>query len=114
MGWLWWSPLSAAQQCPLNGTGWGQTNGSQYCIDGTYFARNWSGPGYWENLSRELWFCGGNIAGVQANLGLGNIFQGSRHYDWDWRMNETTPPYFLNAYNTSARFVRGTWRTYEP
>jgi hypothetical protein len=25
----------------------------------------------------------------------------------------TTPPYFLRAYNVSAVFLPGTWRTYE-
>jgi hypothetical protein len=31
----------------------------------------------------------------------------------DWRLQGTTPPFFLRAYNVTATFVPGTWRTYE-
>jgi hypothetical protein len=124
----WWNPLStagytpaggylpaytAATQVPLNGSGWGATNGTQYVFDGTYMAVGTSGPGWWADLWLELWLCGGNIGGYSCNAGFGNIFRGSRHYDWDWRMNDTTPPYFLRAYNVSAAYIPGSWRSYE-
>lgn len=124
----WWNPLSTAgytpaggylpaytgaTQVPVSGSGWGATSGTQYAFDGTYMAVGTSGPGWAADLWLELWLCGGNIGGYACNAGFGNIFRGSRHYDWDWRMNDTTPPYFLRAYNVSAAYIAGTWRSYE-
>jgi hypothetical protein len=43
---------------------------------------------------------------------LGDHFK-VRNYHWDYRLELTTPPYFLRAYNASAVFLPGTWRTYD-
>ena len=70
--------------------------------------------------TRISWFCGGNGGNSLINSGFGNIFSppggqtyGARHYDWDWRLQNTAPPYYLRTYNVSARFIPGTWRSYE-
>jgi len=60
----------------------------------------------------EHWLHGGLIAQGSYGGGLGNTFT-RRNYDWDYRMRLTCPPYFLRAYNTSAVYIPGTWRTYE-
>ncbi|MEZ5992800.1 MAG: hypothetical protein R3E76_10660 [Planctomycetota bacterium] len=96
--------------------GWNTSgNTNQYTLDavflGTYRAYiNTTPPtGY---SSSELWVCGGLINTAYNNTGFGGSFN-PRHYDWDWRLQSTTPPFFLRAYNVTATFVPGTWRTYE-
>lgn len=89
-----------------------------YCMDGVYLALGatapWSHYGYTSGTGPlgEMWFHGGLIAAADYGGGNGNTFF-RRNYDWDFRMRLTTPPYFLRAYNTSATFIPGTWRTYE-
>lgn len=126
MAWQWWTPLTSTEQCPI-GAGGGTSNiaagqPGQFCIDGNFAAVNCSMPGNIINgTSREIWFCGGNGGNALINSGLGNIFSpggtwptaGARHYDWDWRLQDTAPPYYLRTYNVSARFIPGTWRSYE-
>ncbi|CAG0977475.1 hypothetical protein PLCT2_01711 [Planctomycetaceae bacterium] len=123
--WEWWTALTAAQECPV-AAGGGTSSVSlgqpgQHCIDGNFAAVNASCPGNIINgTGRDLWFCGGNGGNAVINSGFGNIYSpgafagvGARHYDWDWRLNDTAPPYYLRTYNTSARFITGTWRSYE-
>lgn len=89
-----------------------------YCMDGVFLALGatapWSHYGYASGTGPlgEMWFHGGLIAQWDYGGGNGNTFY-RRNYDWDFRMRLTTPPYFLRAYNTSATFIPGTWRTYE-
>jgi hypothetical protein len=87
----------------------------QYMLDGvfqgTYRAYIGTTPAYGYN-SCELWVCGGLINTTYNTTGFGSYFN-PRHYDWDWRLQGTTPPFFLRAYNVTATFVPGTWRTYE-
>jgi hypothetical protein len=129
--WCWWSPLTAAQECPI-GPGGGTSSVSlgqpgQFALDCNFAAVNCSLPGslgtgypVGNGSGCEFWFCGGNSGNQLINSGFGNIFSpptglsyGARHYDWDWRLNNTAPPYFLRTYNVSARFIPGTWRSYE-
>ncbi|MBZ0135704.1 MAG: hypothetical protein K8I27_04975 [Planctomycetes bacterium] len=89
-----------------------------YCMDGVYLALGETSPRRHYNFSPgngprgEMWFHGGLIGQTGYGGGNGNTFY-RRNYDWDYRMALTMPPYFLNAYNTSATFVPGTWRTWE-
>lgn len=122
--WEWWTRLTTTQECPI-GPGGGTSSQAlghpgQFALDGNFAAVNASCPGRIINgTGRELWFCGGNGGNAIINSGFGNIFSpgppgvGARHYDWDWRLNDTAPPYYLRTYNTSARFITGTWRSYE-
>lgn len=86
-----------------------------YATDGVFFALGNTRPFRYVGgqLAGEWWGHGGLIAGGSTGAGLGNHFQ-RRNYDWDFRLKLTTPPYFLRAYNTTAIFVPGTWRTWEP
>ncbi|MCB1674940.1 MAG: hypothetical protein KDI01_01530, partial [Halioglobus sp.] len=90
-------------------------NTYQYILDGvflgTYRAVINTAPAY-SSASTELWVCGGLINTNYNTTGFGGYFT-PRHYDWDWRLQSTTPPFFLRAYNVTATFVPGTWRTYE-
>ena len=89
-----------------------------YCMDGVYLALGETSPrrhyGFTSGTGPrgEMWFHGGLIGQTGYGGGNGNTFY-RRNYDWDYRMALTMPPYFLNAYNTSATFVPGTWRTWE-
>jgi hypothetical protein len=123
----WWTPLPAAQR--VTGNVGAETvpghdypdiksaNGD-YCMDGVYLAIGSTAPtrnyGYTSGTGPlgEMWMCGGLIAQGSYGGGFGNSFY-RRGYDWDYRMAVTMPPYFLRAYNTTARFVPGTWRTWE-
>lgn len=97
-------------------TGWvtgGKAN--QYILDavfmGTTSASLASTPPTSYDTS-EMWLCGGIINTNYHTTGFGAYFN-PRHYDWDYRLQTTTPPYFLRAYNTTAVFVPGSWRTWE-
>lgn len=87
-------------------------------MDGVYLALGHTAPvrhyGYASGSGPrgEHWLHGGLIAQGSYGGGLGNSFY-RRNYDWDYRMRLTCPPYFLRAYNTSAVYIPGTWRTYE-
>lgn len=91
-----------------------------YCMDGVFLALGDTSPQrhYGINFTPgtgprgEMWFHGGLIGQTGYGGGNGNTFN-RRNYDWDFRMALTMPPFFLNAYNTSATFVPGTWRTWE-
>lgn len=123
----WWTPLTASYRVTgdlagetVPGHDWADikdTNGD-YCMDGVYLAWNTTAPtrnyGYASGSGPlgEMWFCGGLICQGSYGGGNGNTFY-RRNYDWDYRMNITMPPYFLRAYNTTARFIPGTWRTWE-
>ncbi len=85
-----------------------------YPMDGVFFSvydtrphRFYSGQPW-----GEFWGHGGLIAGGSYAAGMGDHFK-VRNYHWDFRLALTTPPYFLRAYNASAVFLPGTWRTYE-
>lgn len=120
---LWITPLPVSQSVvgdlpgeTLPGHDWADTvNGgnADYCQDGVYLAMSATRPRNYINgqPAGEMWFCGGLITQGSYGGGNGNHFK-SRHYDWDYRMAITMPPYFLRAYNTTARFVPGSWRTW--
>ncbi|MCA8911305.1 MAG: hypothetical protein KDB82_06350 [Planctomycetes bacterium] len=90
----------------------GVTN--QYHLDGTFLGtyRAYYNGTPSASGSDEFWGCGCLIGVNYPTTGFGGAF-GTRHYDWDWRLQSTTPPFFLRAYNVTATFVPGTWRTYE-
>lgn len=122
----WWNPLPVSAR--VSGDLAGETvpghdhtdiksNGADYSMDGVYLAwgstnpqRMYWYPSYMAPLG-EMWFCGGLITQGDYGGGNGNTFK-RRGYDWDYRMAITMPPYFLRAYNVTARFVPGTWRTW--
>jgi hypothetical protein len=123
----WWNPLPAANRVTGDQTGetvpghdWADIKNANadYCMDGVYLALNVTAPtrnyGFTSGTGPlgEMWFCGGLICQGSYGGGNGNTFY-RRNYDWDYRMNITMPPYFLRAYNTTARFIPGTWRTWE-
>ncbi|MCL4731782.1 MAG: hypothetical protein KJ044_15275, partial [Planctomycetes bacterium] len=87
-------------------------------MDGVYLALGHTAPvrhyGYVSGTGPrgEHWLHGGLIARGSYGGGLGNSYY-RRNYDWDYRMRLTCPPYFLRAYNTSAVYIPGTWRTFE-
>ncbi|MCA8946704.1 MAG: hypothetical protein KDB29_10795, partial [Planctomycetes bacterium] len=58
------------------------------------------------------WVCGGIINGDHPTTELSSNFD-RRNYDTDYRLQKTTPPYFLKAYGEAANMIKGTWRTYE-
>lgn len=103
---------------PLNSGdfGWNTAgNTNQYTLDGAFLGTyrayiNTTPPTSYS--SSELWVCGGLINAAYHTTGFGSYFS-PRHYDWDWRLQSTTPPFFLRAYNVTATFVPGSWRTYE-
>lgn len=85
----------------------------QYSLDGVFMgvnkaARTAVGP----SRDRELWLNGSIINGNYPSTALANNFD-RRNYDTDYRLQKTTPPYFMKAYGKSATFISGTWRTYE-
>lgn len=103
---------------PVNSGDFGYVTGgntNQYIIDGVYqgttSAAISTSPPTSYSVS-ELWCCGGLINTNYYTTGFSGSFN-PRHYDWDWRLQGTTPPFFLRAYNVTATFVPGTWRTYE-
>lgn len=112
----WWSPVPSAQNVTnLAGEYIPPHYTNQYHCDGVFLGLVNARPHnpYWAQELDEWWLCGGLISATgTAAAGLGNTFK-RRNYDWDWRMNVTMPPYFLRAYNTSAVFIPGSWRTYE-
>jgi hypothetical protein len=89
------------------------SDGGQFCQDGVYMSLGATRPYRFTNGQPlgEYWFNGGLIAAQNYGSGNANHFK-RRNYDWDYRMRLTCPPYFLRAYNTSAVFIPGTWRTY--
>jgi len=113
----WWTPLPSSAGL-ANGIPGDLFSGSHhptdtYAIDGVYFALGHVTTTHLRNAQRgELWMHGGVIGGQTVGFYFGTAFQ-TRHYHWDYRMRTTTPPYFLRAYNASAVFMPGTWRTYE-
>jgi len=121
---LWWQPLPSSAWVTGNAAGetlpghdWSDTvNGynSDYSMDGVYLAMAHIRPRVYYNGQPmgELWYCGGLICQGDYGGGNGNNYS-RRNYDWDYRMDQTMPPYFLRAYNTTAKFVPGSWRTWE-
>jgi hypothetical protein len=113
----WWTPLPSSQGVP-NGIPGDLFDGDHhptdtYAIDGVYFALGHVTNTHLRNAQRgELWMHGGVIGGGTVGWYFGTAFR-TRNYHWDFRMRTTTPPYFLRAYNASAVFMPGTWRTYE-
>ena len=84
--------------------------GNQYQTDGVFMGVQWCKGQTNQNSNGKEWWGYGCLIG-QGTTGLAGRYQ-IRHYDWDWRLESTTPPYFMKAYNTSATFLSGTWRTY--
>jgi hypothetical protein len=81
-------------------------------LDGVFFSIYDTRPHRTANGMGEFWGHGGLIAGGNYASGMSPTFQ-IRNYHWDYRLELTTPPYFLRAYNASAVFLPGTWRTYD-
>lgn len=122
----WWNPLPSAQRVSGNVAGetipdhdWPdiKSANADYCMDGVYLALGRLAPtrnyGYTSGTGPlgEMWYCGGLICQGSYGGGNGNTYY-RRNYDWDYRMTVTMPPYFLRAYNTTAKFVPGSWRTW--
>ena len=92
----------------------------QNCLDGVFMSGGYvvrSHYRYTNNKNwRTLWICGSFIAnGVDRGAGsYPNLYfhHGPKNYNYDYRMKFTTPPYFLIAYNTSAKMLPGSWLTY--
>lgn len=123
--------VMSKQDCSLTPTWWNNLNPAEaadtvagelvptphypndsYSIDGVYFSIYDTRPYRFRNNQQgEWWGHGGLIAGGNYAAGMGNHFA-RRNYDWDFRMRETTPPFFLRAYNASAVFIPGSWRTW--
>jgi hypothetical protein len=112
------SPIGTPETVPNHDWADIKSANADYFMDGVYLAISSTAPtrnyGYTSGTGPlgEMWFCGGLICQGSYGGGNGNTFY-RRNYDWDYRMNLTMPPYFLRAYNTTARFVPGTWRTWE-
>ena len=84
----------------------------QYSLDGVYMGVDSAKRGKNASLyNKELWLCGGIINGNHPTTELSGSFE-RRNYDTDYRLQKTTPPYFLKAYGESANMIVGTWRTY--
>ncbi|MDC1142839.1 hypothetical protein OAU50_07080 [Planctomycetota bacterium] len=88
---------------------------NQYCADGVFMGTHSCGTNYYhpsnqKEANSEVWFNGSLIA-ERCTYYCENAWN-LVHYDWDFRLAYTTPPYFLRTYNTSARFVPGTWRSW--
>jgi hypothetical protein len=106
-----WSPLIAAQEVSNIAGDTGHEN-NQYCLDGVFMGMTSARRVVAQSpTDRELWVCGGIINGNFPSTQFGDTFE-RRNYDWDGRLAQTTPPYFLRAYNVSATQVKGTWRSY--
>lgn len=85
----------------------------QYSLDGVFMGVESAKRGKNGNSNnRELWVCGGIINGNHPNTELSGNYD-RRNYDTDYRLQKTTPPYFLKAYGESANMIIGTWRTYK-
>lgn len=112
----WWRPIPAAQAATTQVGELIPTPhfpNASFPMDGVFFSVYDTRPHRFRNqyLGQEFWGHGGLIAGGDYAAGMGNHFD-RRNYDWDYRLAETTPPYFLRAYNASATFINGSWRTY--
>ncbi|MCB9895051.1 MAG: hypothetical protein H6839_11425 [Planctomycetes bacterium] len=85
---------------------------AQNCLDGVFLGTRTCGDNYYHSSppTQEVWFAGGLIS-LYTTYYTENCWS-YVHYDWDWRMQETTPPFFLSSYNVSATFVPGSWRTW--
>lgn len=112
MAYRYWNLLPAGQVVTNSGTDTGH-NASQNALDGVYLGTRSCGDNYYHAWapSQEVWFCGGLIS-LYTTYYTENCWN-FVHYDWDWRLTETTPPFFLSSYNVTAVFVPGTWRTWE-
>jgi hypothetical protein len=112
----WWNRLPSSW-APGDAPGElvpGHFPGNAYAMDGVYLSLSDTRPWRFRNNPQgEFWGHGGLIAGGSYASGMGNHFA-RRNYDWDFRLQLTTPPFFLRAPNASATFLPGTWRTYEP
>jgi hypothetical protein len=86
---------------------------NQNCLDGVFLGTYTCGDNYYHSSAptQEIWFAGGLIS-LYTTYYTENCWS-YVHYDWDWRLVETTPPFFLSSYNVSATFVPGSWRTWE-
>ena len=112
MAYRYWNLLPAAQTV-TNIAGDGGHLASQNCLDGVFLGTRSCGDNYYHSTAptQEVWFAGGLIS-LYTTYYTENCWS-YVHYDWDWRLTETTPPFFLSSYNVSATFVPGTWRTWE-
>jgi len=112
MAYRYWNLLPAAQTVTNSGSDTGH-NVNQNALDGVFLGTRSCGDNYYHGSapSQEVWFCGGLIS-LYTTYYTENCWN-FVHYDWDWRMMETTPPFFLSSYNVTAVFVPGSWRTWE-
>lgn len=112
MAYRYWNLLGAGQVVTNSGTDTGH-NANQNALDGVYLGTRSCGDNYYHGTapSQEVWFCGGLIS-LYTTYYTENCWN-FVHYDWDWRLQETTPPFFLSSYNVTAVFVPGSWRTWE-
>lgn len=86
---------------------------SQYSLDGVFMGTDKARRGKNGNSNnKELWVCGGIINGQYPTTELSSVFE-RRNYDTDYRLQTTTPPYFLKAYGETANMIKGSWRTYD-
>lgn len=112
MAYRYWNYLPASETV-TNIAGDSGHYANQNALDGVFLGTFSCGANYhdYTNWGQECWYSGGLIS-EHTTYYLENSWE-YVHYDWDWRMQETTPPFFLSSYNVSATFVPGTWRTWE-
>ncbi|MCA8911304.1 MAG: hypothetical protein KDB82_06345 [Planctomycetes bacterium] len=112
MAYRYWNLLPSAA-CVSNIAGDTGHLTNQNALDGVYLGTHSCGDNTWHGYAptQEVWFCGGLIS-LYTTYYTENCWS-YVHYDWDWRLQETTPPFFLSSYNVSATFVPGSWRTWE-
>ncbi len=109
----WFTPLAPSEMV-TNIVGDTGHLANQYSLDAVFMGvyRGYEPEQPASITGHELWECGCLINGQFNSTWFAGVYQ-RRNYDWDWRLQNTTPPYFLRAYNTSATFLPGTWRSYE-
>lgn len=112
MAYRYWNLLPGSETV-TNIAGDGGHLANQNALDGVFLGTRSCGDNYYHSWAptQEVWFCGGLIS-LYTTYYTENCWS-YVHYDWDWRMQETTPPFFLSSYNVSATFVPGSWRTWE-
>ncbi|MCB9935520.1 MAG: hypothetical protein H6840_07485 [Planctomycetes bacterium] len=111
MAYRYWNLLPGAQ-CVTNIAGDSGHLANQNALDGVFLGTRSCGDNYYHSWAptQEVWFSGGLIS-LYTTYYTENCWS-YVHYDWDWRLQETTPPFFLSSYNVSATFVPGSWRTW--
>ncbi|MCC6464039.1 MAG: hypothetical protein IT463_01720 [Planctomycetes bacterium] len=113
MAYRYWRLLPASEMVTNIAGDGGHNTTAQNAMDGVFLGTFSAGDNYWHGTapSQELW-CAGGLISLYTTYYCENCWN-YVHYDWDWRLQSTTPPFFLSSYNVSATFVPGTWRTWE-